>query len=235
MKKNTQNFFSNEKIQKNKKMKMIEEEIDELLHILKESFVYEADIIENIHPSININYKPIQLGQTINSSNEHTNKQITRGQVILAGAVVAGILATSTYVMSKDEYVKFHLSKIDSKFKSLKELTNDEIPSNILQLYDGWKSLYVNRTSMKCQAKIVGSSSMITSVGGFVFFNNLILFGGIAGSTICGCYLLWKYLSDQKSILRKEQTYHNQLCNSLEIYQRNLKAYLDILPPSYYS
>lgn len=221
---------------------MIQEEVKELLQILKESFVYEFEEKSHNHPSINIQSIPsIQIfPTTIHSSKEkkEQKQEITRRQVILAGAALAGILASSTYVMSQDEYVKFYLSKIDAKFELLKQLTNNQMPANILQLYDGWKSLYKNRTSIKCQAKVLGSASMMTSVGGYLFLNNLVLFGGIAGGTLCGCYLLWKYLSDQNTMLRKEQTYYDQLRNSLEIYYQSLQPKappFENSPPSYYS
>lgn len=154
----------------------------------------------------------------------------TRGEIVAGMVLIGGIGAAATYILSQDEYIKFYLSKIDEKIKALKQYQTDrkEGPDNreitsIIENYDSWKTLHETRTLNKCGAKVIGTGSCVSAISGFILYNNLILFTGLAGGITCGCYLLWRYLTDN---LRKERQYYEQMIKSVTKIVKNI----DTLP-----
>jgi len=162
------------------------------------------------------------------------NKVITRSDIVFGMGVVGGVMVATTYFLSQDEYIQFYLSKIDEKMESLKKYTvdgkegyannqNDREIRNIIENYDSWKALHEKRTMGKCNAKIVGTGSVVSAITGFFFYSNVALFTGLAGGITCGCYLLWKYLTDN---MRKERLYYDQMINGITLIIQNI----DTLP-----
>jgi hypothetical protein len=133
------------------------------------------------------------------------NKSLTRGEVAIAATGIGVVTMASAYVLSQDEYVKLYLSKLNQAIKSLTTHTLSQYDGDIkaiVKQYNKWIYLYQSRTLGKCQAKIIGSGSLATGIGGFVLYSNVALFGGLIGAFACSGYLLWKYMTDN---LRKEQ------------------------------
>ncbi len=164
-------------------------------------------------PLIIPQYHPIILNQGVKSSQliskkKSEKKELSRGEIVASTGAIVGILSVGTYLMSKDEYVTFYLSQIDENIK----LLNSYYPS-YLKEYEKWKSFYQKRTSGKCHAKLLGTGSLATSVGGFMILSNVALFGGLVSGTACGCYLLWKYLTDN---IRKEKESYIRLRENID-------------------
>jgi hypothetical protein len=178
------------------------------------------------HTHNNAYLSPFYCGSTpttiINNYNNKKSKkeentdnkkyEVTKGEIVLAGAVIAGVSATTVYLMSKDEYVNFYLSKIDEKMEYL-SLFKDYDTRNIVLNYQKWKELHRKRTLKICCSKIAGGGSIISSIVGLMFVSNIVLCGGIIGGTASGCYFLWKYLTKN---VRKEQQYYDDMMNEIK-------------------
>lgn len=183
--------------------------------------------------------KPCLVPCTRQSREEKTQeekKEVTREEIVVGGIVFAGVGLAATYFLTKDEYIKFYLSKIDENMKLLSNYYNEDIKI-IVDNYNEWKILHEKRTLNVCKAKMIGSGSLLSSIGGYIIYSNFILCSGLVGGTACGCYLLFKYLTN--STRQESQCYNsmmesiNKLINKLD--ETHTKPSAPDAPPPYSS
>jgi len=176
-----------------------------------------------------------------NEEEPKKTKSLSRSEVVAGAGGIGVVLLGSAYILSQDEYIKLYLSKIDETIKSIKthapaqstggnlQSTGGNLQSTgvnlqstdtfyqndvetIIKKYDKWMGMYQKRTLGKCQAKLAGTGSLVTGIGGFMLYSNAVLFGGLFGGIACSGYLLWKYMTDN---LRREKDAYTSLRNDI--------------------
>jgi len=194
-------------------------------------------------------YYPMPVSQTIiyDSSTKKTHngsssdndeeeskktKSLSRGEVVAGAGGIGVVLLGSAYILSQDEYIKLYLSKIDEMIKSIKTHTDTLYINDvetITKKYDKWMAMYQKRTLGKCQAKLAGTGSLVTGIGGFMLYSNAVLFGGLFGGIACSGYLLWKYMTDN---LRREKDAYTSLRNDIKKLNDLIKTEKNSVNPS---
>lgn len=131
--------------------------------------------------------------------NDETDKTVQ----LLAGAGLVILSFTGTYIVAKDEYMRYYLSEIDKLFASLKETSKFYNDKNncinfILKCYQEWIEMYTARTKRTLVGKIGCVGSGAASLGGLAIASTGLIWGGVIGATVCGCYLLWRHLTTKE-------------------------------------
>lgn len=171
-------------------------------------------------------------------------EKLTKTQII-AGTSSMGIIAlVTTYFLSQDEYVKYIMSQIDTKVDKLKikfiEITLDHtntdghvLITDFMDNYTEWKYLFVNRTKNALYTKILGSGSLIGSIGGIMINNRFCLFSGLVGSFSSGCCMLWRYMTGNT---RSENEYfikmNENLIKLITLYENKKQSHIHNIQPS---
>lgn len=167
------------------------------------------------------------------------NNKITNGQIIAGTSAIGVIALATTYFLTQDEYVKYNLSQIDTKIndfkKRLKETMNTDmtiepLTKSFVENYENWQIMFLNRVESKFNAKIIGSGSLASGVGGFILCSTPFLFVGLVGTFSCGCYMLWKHMTKNT---RTENEYYEKMNEDLEkliLYYENKQPSAPSLP-----
>ena len=190
-------------------------------------------------PTIVNNYiQPMSTNKETKKTKEsNETKVITRAEIVGGMTMFGIVVSTSVYVLTKDECVKFYLSEIDNNMQLLE--THAYLYPNIRTIIDNfnlWKTLHRKRTMNTCCVKVVGSSSLLSSITGFMLYSNVMLGGGLFVAIPCGCYLLWKYLTGNMYAENRHYELMVKTINTLiEDIKReiNSKIILQSAPPSY--
>lgn len=125
---------------------------------------------------------------TINSfpSSRESRREDTEECVacaLLIGATVAG-----TYVLTSDDYLGFHRSKIDEQIHRIDD-------PQLTHLYLKWKDMYLTRTHPGLLSKIGLVGSSVTTIFGWYAHSLGSMYVSLAGATVCVSYLIYKCLS----------------------------------------
>ena len=188
-------------------------------------------IINNSHSSCG---KSAKTESRKKSEEKEDKKELSRGEIIVGMTVIAGMSAASVYVFSQDEYIKFYLSQIDDKISALKKYSNSKLYDvsveidQIITHYDAWKKLHTERTLNKCYAKVIGTGSLLTGVTAFIVYSNVAL-AGLFGGILSGCYLLWKYLTDN---MRREYKHYDLMDKAIKSVIKRIEFDLNNPKPS---
>ncbi len=146
---------------------------------------------------------------------EKEDKDDKDPQSTIGGIAIIGMMATvGTYIISTDEYTNYGNSEIDQNFTTLKNDTikfgKPDITYKILQLdetFNKWKSMFIDRTYTKRNAKITGTLSGLTIGSGLFIGSTLCMTGGAFGVIASSCYFTWDYYKKQKKIIEEKELF----------------------------
>lgn len=206
---------------------LLKEIQDTLKDYFDGSYQYSNEMEMKSIPNFHV-HSPVLFLAPSNNHVEPTRKKkeqqhsVTKGEIILAGAVATGVSLITVYFVSKDEYIKFYLSKIDSK---MKQLSCYDGMSRIINNYEMWKSLHQQRTQKKCISKVTAGGSFLTGITGCLLIGNSLLYGGLIGGSISISYLLWQHLTQN---VKKEEEYFRDMIHDIQLACDNISA-----PPNY--
>jgi hypothetical protein len=140
----------------------------------------------------------------VNSDKKKDEKEKKDGTLQKVASVAGGVglVFLGTYIVGKDEYINYWLTDIEKEIEELNKLIIDGSylkPSYLTfkEHYNNWKVLFTARTKPKLIGKMSCIGSGMIMFGGLYFGSRLTVVGGIAGTTVGGCYLLWKWLTNR--------------------------------------
>jgi len=129
---------------------------------------------------------------------EKKNKEPNKLMIVL---LTTGLSFIGTYVLSTDDYIMFTLSKINNKFRDFKKLqhkeNNEFTPHSevVVKSYESWEKSFNKRVVTKFYGKISLLTSLLFAVGGY-YYNETLFNVTIASSIGSGCYLFFRWLTE---------------------------------------
>ena len=152
----------------------------------------------------------------------NTNNEVSTAVTVGAIVGVAVVAFAGTYIVSKDEYILFYMSKSFSQIKDLNNLvkgTEFEIEFMMLEhQFNCWAEEFRNRTGKKLLGKGVAITSSMVGLSG-LYFGTSLMVGGFVGATVSGCYLLWNYMTADKE---DEQRQFKNLLQKIADFNKSL-------------
>ena len=160
-----------------------------------------------------------------NDKDEYKNTKNNDSSKAAASAALIGMAAVAfagTYIVSKDEYILFYMSKLFSQIKDLNNLVNrTEFEIEFMMLehqFNCWAEEFRTRTGKKFLGKGAVITSSMVGLSGF-YLGTSFMVSGFVGATISGCYLLWNYMTADKD---DEQRHFKNLLNKIADLNINL-------------
>ena len=163
-----------------------------------------------------------------NNESENKKSQLANTNEVSTAAVagalvgVAAVAFVGTYIVSKDEYILFYMSKSFSQIKDLNNLvkgTEFEIEFMMLEhQFNRWAEEFGARSGKKLLGKGFVITSGMVGLSGLYFGTSLIV-SGFVGATVSGCYLLWNYMTSDRE---DELKHFKNLLQKIADFDKNL-------------
>ncbi len=153
-------------------------------------------------------------------------------QSTIGGIAIIGMMATvGTYIISTDEYTNYGNSEIEQDFATLKndtiKLGKPDITYKLLQLdetFNKWKTMFIDRTYTKRNAKITGTLSGLTIGSGLFLGSTVCMTGGAFGIIASSCYFTWDYYTKYKKIIQEKELF-DKIFNDINDAQSMIEEY----------
>lgn len=146
-----------------------------------------------------------------------------RKVVSMIGTV--GLAFTTTYMMTKDEFIIHWLSDADQTKQNIYVNIYVNIPlyteiKQICLYYDDWVSEFRKRSSKVLTGKVGVFGCGLLTMAGIGWGNESFAMRSILGAAVSGCYLMWKHLTTDKML---EEKSYRQLTTAVDDLMAKLK------------
>ena len=154
------------------------------------------------------NYYSVNKSPKKNDKREDDNEEATSETVdnsdLIAGGIIVGIASLgSTYVLSKDGYIKMWRLDIDSDLDKLLLISKDHESFREIKEAVNKCRKFINTLENKNGCTFWGKAGIALSSigfgGGIYCKNDFVVKGSLVTGLLSSCYLLWNYMDNNSS------------------------------------